>query len=44
MLVGREQERARIDRLLGDALAGQSGALLLVGEAGIGKTAAPRCR
>ena len=39
MLVGREQERGRIDRLLGDALAGQSGALLLVGEAGIGKTA-----
>ena len=39
MLVGRDQERARIDRLLGDALAGRSGALLLVGEAGIGKTA-----
>ena len=39
MLVGREQERARIDRLLGDARGGQSGALLLVGEAGIGKTA-----
>ena len=39
MLVGREQERARIERLLGDARAGRSGALLLVGEAGIGKTA-----
>ena len=39
MLVGREPERARIDRLLHDARAGRSGALLLVGEAGIGKTA-----
>src|ERR687895_2428894 len=39
MFVGREQERARIDRLLRDARAGRSGALLLHGEAGIGKTA-----
>src|SRR5918992_2552890 len=39
MFVGRERERARIDRLLGDARAGRSGALLLHGEAGIGKTA-----
>jgi ATP/maltotriose-dependent transcriptional regulator MalT len=39
MFVGREQERARIDRLLEDARAGRSGALLLHGEAGIGKTA-----
>jgi len=39
MLVGREQERDRVERLLRDARAGESGALLLVGEAGIGKTA-----
>src|ERR687891_2304169 len=42
MFVGRERERARIDRLLGDARAGRSGALLLHGEAGIGKTALMR--
>ena len=34
MFVGRERERARIDRLLQDARAGRSGALLLHGEAG----------
>jgi DNA-binding CsgD family transcriptional regulator len=39
MLVGRARERARIERLLLDAREGRSGALLLVGEAGIGKTA-----
>src|SRR5918995_2093959 len=39
MFVGRERERARIDRLLEDARAGRSGSLLLHGEAGIGKTA-----
>jgi DNA-binding CsgD family transcriptional regulator len=42
MFVGRERERARIDRLLQDARAGRSGALLLHGEAGIGKTALMR--
>ena len=42
MFVGRERERARIDRLLEDARAGRSGALLLHGEAGIGKTALMR--
>src|SRR5918911_1419511 len=42
MFVGRERERARIDRLLDDARAGRSSALLLHGEAGIGKTALMR--
>src|SRR5688500_5432585 len=42
MFVGRERERARIDRLLEDARAGRSGTLLLHGEAGIGKTALMR--
>jgi DNA-binding CsgD family transcriptional regulator len=42
MFVGRERERARIDRLLQDARAGRSGALLMHGEAGIGKTALMR--
>src|SRR5918995_6335224 len=42
MFVGRERERARIDRLLQEARAGTSGALLLHGEAGIGKTALMR--
>src|SRR5918992_3367218 len=42
MFVGRERERARIDRLLGDARAGRSGALLIHGEGGIGKTALMR--
>ena len=39
MLRGRRDERAVLDRLLGDALAGASGALLVQGEPGIGKTA-----
>jgi DNA-binding CsgD family transcriptional regulator len=39
MFVGRERERARIGRLLENARAGRSGALLLHGDAGIGKTA-----
>jgi ATP/maltotriose-dependent transcriptional regulator MalT len=42
MFVGRERERARIDRLLQEARAGRSGSLLLHGEAGIGKTALMR--
>src|SRR5918997_2579612 len=42
MFVGRERERARIDRLLEGARGGVSGALLLHGEAGIGKTALVR--
>ncbi len=39
VLAGREHELARIDALLGDATAGRSGALLVVGEPGVGKTA-----
>ncbi|MBF6439126.1 LuxR family transcriptional regulator [Nocardia cyriacigeorgica] len=39
MLHGREAEQAEIDRLLDAARAGRSGALVLRGEAGIGKTA-----
>src|ERR671932_1885614 len=39
MLVGRSRERARLERLLDDARAGRSSALLLHGEPGIGKTA-----
>src|SRR6185503_9206224 len=39
MLVGRTPERTRIDSLLADAREGQSGALVLTGEAGVGKTA-----
>lgn len=39
MLQGRDQERDRIDRVLADARAGTSAALLIHGEAGIGKTA-----
>jgi DNA-binding CsgD family transcriptional regulator len=38
-LVGREAERARLRSLIDDARDGRSGALLLHGEAGIGKTA-----
>jgi DNA-binding CsgD family transcriptional regulator len=38
MLVGRGEECLRIDRLLDDARAGRGGALVLSGEAGIGKT------
>ncbi|GAA2680141.1 helix-turn-helix transcriptional regulator [Streptomyces lunalinharesii] len=36
---GRDEELRRIELLLADALRGESGALLLHGEAGIGKTA-----
>ena len=39
MLVGRDRECARIDELLDGALAGESGALIVRGEAGIGKSA-----
>ncbi|MGW4118324.1 helix-turn-helix transcriptional regulator [Nocardia sp. NPDC004711] len=39
MLYGRAEELALIDRLLADAVAGRSGALVLTGPAGIGKTA-----
>jgi DNA-binding CsgD family transcriptional regulator len=38
-LVGRDRECARIDRLLEDAVGGESRALVIRGEAGIGKTA-----
>lgn len=39
MLVGRERELARIDEILGAAREGRSAALVIRGEAGIGKTA-----
>lgn len=39
VLLGREQERLAIDRVLAEARAGRSGVLALVGEPGIGKTA-----
>jgi DNA-binding NarL/FixJ family response regulator len=39
VLVGREADCARIDELLGRARRGRSGALVIRGEAGIGKTA-----
>jgi DNA-binding CsgD family transcriptional regulator len=39
MLLGRAVECARIDRLLSEAIAGKSGALLIWGDPGIGKTA-----
>ena len=38
-LRGRDEERAVLDRLLDEARAGQSGVLVLRGEAGVGKTA-----
>ena len=38
MLIGRQGEIERIERLLADAREGRGGALLLRGEAGIGKT------
>jgi DNA-binding CsgD family transcriptional regulator len=38
-LVGRKQECAQIDRLLANAVAGESGILVIRGEPGIGKTA-----
>src|SRR6201999_2697066 len=39
MLRGRQDECAVLDRLLEGARAGRSGALVLAGEAGVGKTA-----
>jgi DNA-binding CsgD family transcriptional regulator len=39
MLQGRDDERTVLDQLLEEARAGQSGALVLRGEAGVGKTA-----
>jgi DNA-binding CsgD family transcriptional regulator len=39
MLAGRDAERARLDRLLAAGQAGESAALVLRGEPGIGKTA-----
>nr|WP_204264373.1 helix-turn-helix transcriptional regulator [Geodermatophilus normandii] len=38
-MVGRRAESEAVERLLTDALAGRSGALVVFGEAGIGKTA-----
>ena len=38
MLIGRESECARIDRLLEEARGGRSGALVIRGDAGIGKS------
>lgn len=38
-LIGRDRERALLDRLLASARAGDSGSLVIRGEAGIGKTA-----
>jgi DNA-binding CsgD family transcriptional regulator len=39
MLVGRDSERARIEHLIDDARNGHGGAVVIRGEAGIGKTA-----
>jgi DNA-binding CsgD family transcriptional regulator len=39
VLIGRQAERERIEALVRAATDGRSGALLLLGEAGIGKTA-----
>ncbi len=39
MLVGRAEERERIDRLLASARLGSSGALVVLGDPGVGKTA-----
>ena len=39
MLLGRDDERLALDRLLAEAREGRSGVLALVGEPGIGKTA-----
>ena len=39
MLYGREAERARLGALLGDAREWRSGALVIRGEAGVGKSA-----
>jgi predicted ATP-dependent serine protease len=43
MLLGRQDECAMLDRLLDGARAGRSGALVLEGEAGVGKTALLEC-
>jgi predicted ATPase len=43
LLVGRQAETALIDALLQAAATGTSGALILFGEAGIGKTALLDC-
>jgi DNA-binding CsgD family transcriptional regulator len=39
MLVGRDRERSRLDHALESACSGESAALVLIGEPGIGKTA-----
>jgi predicted ATPase len=39
MLLGHDEERLALDRLVGDARSGRSGVVALVGEPGIGKTA-----
>jgi DNA-binding CsgD family transcriptional regulator len=39
MLLGREREQAKLDRLLQDAREGRSGVVAITGEAGIGKSA-----
>src|SRR5205085_9267889 len=39
MLLGRDQERRELDRLLAGAREGRSGVLALIGEPGIGKSA-----
>ena len=39
MLLGRDEERLALDRVLARAREGHSGVLALVGEPGIGKTA-----
>ncbi|HEY6741277.1 MAG TPA: ATP-binding protein, partial [Lapillicoccus sp.] len=39
LLVGRSAECARLDRLLSDARGGTSAAVVVRGEAGVGKTA-----
>lgn len=39
MIVGRDAEQAAIDGLLAEAMRGTSRALLVTGEAGIGKSA-----
>src|SRR3972149_3802103 len=38
MLLGRDDECARIDRLLDDATLGRGGVLVMAGEAGVGKS------
>src|SRR6476659_4330817 len=39
MLYGRDRERAALSRLLENAVRSEAGSVVLVGEAGIGKTA-----